>query len=268
MKRIDGLTQRDVFMKRLVQSKKQLVLLIFNSSLSIIVFVVTYFLDPLKYTAQSSLAAIPAFLLSIIILIIGQNISTHNEVEKVSEDSELTRETVKNYLHVTKMGTPKSAWEYIISRLPVLDYVQNTSFNFGDETEQSKERLYDDILYQRSIGKIARAVNQGLTWKDIGDDSAPERFRAIESQISGKCKGHYQYRFISQSEPQLGFVLLTYKDGTTEVLFNWDFRDIPQDPVILLSRDPEILNMFAAQYKGLWRVAVEDYDSKATKSTS
>lgn len=255
-------------MKKPTSSNKQLVLLIFNSILTIATFVITYYIDPLKYTSQSSLAAIPAFLLSIIVLIIGQNISTHNEVEKVSEDSERICETVKNYLHVTKMGTPKHAWEYIIHRLPVLDYVQNTSFNFEDEEEQTNERLYDDISYQQSFGKIAKYVNQGLTWKDVGDRSALERFRKISNQVSVKHRGHYQYKFITQSEPQIGFVILTYKDGTKEVLFNWDFRDIPQDPVVLLSRDPEMLNLFAAQYKGLWRVAVEDYDSKAIKSTS
>lgn len=249
-------------------SKRQLVLLIFNSILSIIVFVITYFLDPLKYTSQSTLAAIPAFLLSIIVLIIGQNISTYNEVEKVSEDSELICETVKNYLHVTKMGTPKSAWEYIINRLPVLEYVQNTSFNFEYETEQTNERLYDSNSYQQSYSKIGKYINQGLIWKDIGDSSALERFKKIDERIIGKSKGHYQYKLTTQSEPQIGFIILTYKDGTTEVLFNWDFRDIPQDPVVLLSRDQEILNMFAAQYKGLWRIAVDDYDSKAIKSTS
>ena len=249
-------------------SKKQLVLLIFNLILSVAVFVITYFLDPLKYTSQSSLAAIPAFLLSIIVLIIGQNITTHNGVEKVSEDSELICETVKNYLHITKVGTPKYAWEYIINRLPVLEYVQNTSFNFMDETEQSKERLYDGETYQQSFMKIAKYINQGLMWKDIGDVSALERFKKLGNCVNHKSKGHYQYRLITQSEPQIGFIILTYKDGSVEVLFNWDFRDIPQDPVVLLSRDQEIINMFAAQYKGLWKTSVENYDSKATKSTS
>ena len=166
------------------------------------------------------------------------------------------------------MGTPKSAWEYIINRLPVLEYVQNTSFNFEDETEQTNERLYDGNSYQQSYSKIAKYVNQGLIWKDIGDSSALERFKKIDELIIEKSKGHYQYKLITQSEPQIGFIILTYKDGTTEVLFNWDFRDIPQDPVVLLSRDQEILDMFAAQYKGLWRTAVNDYDSKAIKSTS
>lgn len=249
-------------------SKKWLLLLIFNSLLSIVVFVISYFLDPLKYTSQTTLAAIPAFLLSIIVLIIGQNISTHNEIDKVSDDSEIICETVKNYLHVTKIGTPKSAWEYIINRLPVLEFVQNTSFNYMDESEQTRERLYDGLIYQQSYSRIAKYVNRGLTWKDIGDSSALERFKKIRSFVSNKNKGMYIYKIISQSEPQIGFIILTYKDGSTEVLFNWDFRDIPQDPVVLLSRDQEIINMFAAQYKGLWRTAVEDYDSSATRSTS
>lgn len=255
-------------MKKPKYSKTQWISLIISPILSLIAFVLTYFLDPLKYTTQSPLAAIPAFLLSIIILIVGQTITTHNEVEKVSAESEQINETVKNYLHITKVGTPKSAWEYVIHRLPILEYVQNTSFNFGDEKEQTTERLYDAEFYQQSIIKIARQVNQGLEWKDIGDLSAIERFKKVDSQVVQKCKGHYQYKLIKQSEPQIGFILLTYKDGTKEVLFNWDFRDIPQDPVVLLSRDQEIFNMFAAQYKGLWRVAVDGYDKSAIKSTS
>ena len=254
-------------MKRLSSGKKQL-LLIFNSVLTIVIFVITYFLDPLKYTSQSPLAAIPAFLLSIVVLIIGQNISTHNEVEKVSEESAQICETVKNYLHVIKMGTPKYAWGYIINRLSILEYVQNTSFNFDDEIEQTQERLYSSESYILSINRIAKSINRGLIWRDVGDVSAIDRFEMIKSQISEKSKGQYQFKLVSQSEPQLGFIILTYKDGATEVLFNWDFRDIPKDPVVLLSRDPEIVDMFAAQYKGLWKVAVEDYDNKATKSTS
>ena len=248
--------------------RKQLFILIASPILSLISFVFTYLLDPLNYQEHVSLAAIPAFLLSIIILIIGQIITIHNEVEKVSVDSERIYETVKNYLHVTKMGTPQSAWKYIVERLPILEYVQNTSFNFEDEKQESNERLYDNDVYQQSLKIIAKYVNKGLKWNDIGDASATERFRKIFSSISTNPKGRYNYKLITQSEPQIGFVLLTYKDGTIEVLFNWDFRDIPQDPTVLLSRDSEIFTMFAAQYKSLWRVAVNDYDNSATKSTS
>jgi hypothetical protein len=255
--------------KRSGRRKSSWIFLIIGPALSLVTFVLAYYLNPLDYSTQSSLAAIPAFLLSVIILIISHKIAVFREVERVSTDSGRIYEAVKNYLHVTKIGTPKKAWEYIIHRLPVLEYVQNTSFNFEDEKEQSGERLYDAGTYQQSAIKIARQIEQGLTWKDIGDSSAINRFQKIESHIKkNKCLGRYAYRLIKQAEPQIGFVLLTYKDGTTEVLFNWDFRDIPQDPVVLLSRDREIFNMFAAQYKGLWRVAVQDYDSKATKSTS
>jgi len=256
-------------MKSLTRRKSNWIILIISPMFSLVAFVLTYFLNPLQYSTQSALAAIPAFLLSVIILIISHIIAVFREVEKVSNDSDRIHEAVKNYLHVTKIGTPKKAWEYIIHRLPVLDYVQNTSFNFEDEKEQSDERLYDAVTYQQSTTKIALQIEQGLTWKDIGDSTAIDRFRRIESCIKeSKNLGRYMFRLIRQTEPQIGFVLLTYKDGTTEVLFNWDFRDIPQDPVVLLSRDHEIFNMFAAQFKGLWRIAVQDYDSKATRSTS
>ena len=48
-------------MKKMNSSTKQLILLIFNSVLTIATFVITYYIDPLKYTSQSSLAAVPAF---------------------------------------------------------------------------------------------------------------------------------------------------------------------------------------------------------------
>lgn len=256
----------EYFMKININTSK--VALYASSIFSLIAFVLTYLLDPLKYTSQSPLAAIPAFLLSVVILIIGQIISIQCEVEKVSSDSDRICETVKNYLHVTKIGTPKSAWKYVIDRLPILEYVQNTSFNFNDEIEKTCKRLYDDDIYQKSSNEIAKYVNQGLNWEDIGDQSAVERLRTIMGCVPEKAKGRYMFRLISHAEPQIGFILLTYKDGTTEVLFNWDFRDMPQDPVVLLSRDHEIFNMFAAQYNGLWHVATGDYDSKATRSTS
>ena len=87
-------------MKKMNSSTKQLILLIFNSVLTIATFVITYYIDPLKYTSQSSLAAVPAFLLSIIVLIIGQNITTHNEVQKVSNNySDLEYDDEGNIIH-------------------------------------------------------------------------------------------------------------------------------------------------------------------------
>lgn len=256
-------------MKKPSRRKAHWLPLIISPILAVVSFVLTYFLNPLNYNTQSPLAAIPAFLLSIIILIIGHTITTFKEMEKVSTDSNRIFDAVKNYLHVTKIGTPKSAWEYVVHRLPILEYVQNTSFNFGDENEQSSERLYDANVYEQSFAQIAQYVSQGLTWKDIGDSTAISRFQKIKSCINEKKSvGKYDFKLIRCLEPQIGFILLTYKDGTKEVLFNWDFRDIPQDPIVLLSRDDEIFNMFAAQFKGLLRVAVQDYDSKATKSTS
>ena len=83
-------------MKKKNFDRKQLYILIASPVLSLISFVLAYFLDPLNYQEHVSLAAIPAFLLSIIILVIGQIITIHNEVEKVSVDSERIYETVKN----------------------------------------------------------------------------------------------------------------------------------------------------------------------------
>ena len=233
--------------------------------LAVISFVFGTIIDPLSYT---TLSAIPAFLFSTVILMIGQILSVQSEVNIISEESDTVCATVKNYMHVVKIGTPKKAWEYVISRLPVMDYVQNTSFNYEKELEQTKYRLYSAEIYLKSFKVIADQIKRGLLWQDIGDLTARERFEKIDSLIPKNSKGNYTWKLITQTEPQLGFIILTYNDGTKEVLFNWDFRDIPQDPVVLMSRDEEIINMFAAQHRGLWNAATEHYDTKATKSTS
>lgn len=62
-------------MRKKYFDKKQLLILIVSPILSLISFILTYYLDPLNYGNNISLAAIPAFLLSIIILIIGQIIT-------------------------------------------------------------------------------------------------------------------------------------------------------------------------------------------------
>jgi hypothetical protein len=256
-------------MKRYNKNTKEFIFAVASPILSLVAFVVTYFIDPLKYAKGGELAAIPAFFVSIIVLIICHLIVVFQSSNRSAEEIKNIYDAVKNYLHVIELGTPKKAWDYIIQRLPVLEYVQNTSFNFNDENEQSSERLYEGINYIESSAKIAEAVETGLMWKDIGDSSAKERFEKIRGHLEEKrILGRYLYKFIEQHEPQIGFILLTYKDGTKEVLFNWDFRDIPQDPIVLLSQDQEIFNMFAAQYKGLSKVAVNDYDSMAVKSTS
>lgn len=233
--------------------------------LSVISFIFGTIIDPLKF---DKLSAIPAFLLSIVILLIGQILTIQSEVDKVSDESSEVCSTVKNSIHVTRVGTPKKAWEYVISRLTVLDYVQNTSFNYEDEIEQTEYRLYSSEIYKKSNKEIACQIKRGLQWQDVGDPSAQKRFESIINQIPSNSKGSYEYRFISQIDPQIGFIILTYNDGTKEVLFNWDFRDIPHDPVVLLSRNEEIINMFAAQHRGLWRSATQHYDTKATRSTS
>ena len=232
---------------------------------AITIFITSYFWDPFNFNTFSTLLG---FLLSVITLLLGQIIDVQIEVDKTSDNTEIVCETMRDSLHITKLGTPKKAWKYIMERLPEFDYVQNTSFNFGEEIEKTQYRLYNDESYLKPAKTIAEHVNKGLQWHDIGDESASKRFEEIDAAVSKKTNGEYLYKLITQSEPQIGFILLTYKDGTKEALFNWDFREIPQDPTVLLSRDKDVFDMFAAQYTGLWREGSIPYDKTATRSTS
>jgi hypothetical protein len=234
-------------------------------------FVAAYYVDPLNFEGHAPLAAIPAFLLAIVILLISHNLATLREVERASGYSDRIYEAVKDYLHVTKIGSPETAAQYVLSRMPILREVRNTTLNLPDEIERSTEKLYDTTAYRDVSARVAEWAANGRRWKDIGDTRATERLRSnhkLASRSAGKRKSGYQYRLLTRDEPQINFILLTYEDGSTEVLFNWDFRNIGQDPTVLLSRDRDILEMFAVQFEHLWRAASPDHDSIAVTSTS
>jgi hypothetical protein len=223
-------------------------------------FLLAYFLDPLNFGGSGALAAVPATLLAIVVLLIGQNVAAYRELERAANQSREIYEAVKDYLHVTKVGSPERAMRYVTSRLPILQEVRNTSFNIRGQTDRANDMFYETDLYADFREAIAEWSCKGVRWKDIGDGLAAERFRAIRAAAEGKGRSRYQYRLVLQNEPQLNFVLLSYPDGTAEVLFNWDFRNFGQDPVVLLSRDRDIVEMFTVQFEHLWMRASRDHD--------
>jgi hypothetical protein len=233
-------------------------------------FVITYFIDPLNFGGHNALAAIPAILLAVVVLLIGQNVAAYRELERAANQTREIYEAVKDYLHVTKVGSPERGMRYIASRLPILQEVRNTSFNLRDQTDRADDMFYDTDLYRELSTAIAHWSCKGLRWKDIGDSLAVDRFRSIyrAAHSSGhESTSRYQYRLIKHNEPQLNFIILGYEDGTSEVLFNWDFRNFGQDPIVLLSRDRDIVQMFTVQFEQLWKRASPDHDTYDLEAT-
>jgi len=246
------------------------IFIIIGPIISLIAFVITYYLDPLNFSNQQPYSALPAFLVSIVILIINHNINTSYELKKVNQYSDHIYDAVKDYLHVMTLGSPEKALSYVISRLPILREVKNTSFNLFDHLERADEKFYDTELYKDSLNQIAYYSCKKLIWKDIGDSFSLNRVRKINTLATSMAKGkknHYKYRLISHNEPQLNFIILEYEDCSREVLFNWDFRGIGQDPTVLISRDKQILDMFTIHYSLLWKSSSIDHDNNAIRST-
>lgn len=259
-------------MTRVQRGRSEWISLLGGPVLAVVSFVLAYYVDPLNFGGRQPLAAVPAFLLAIVILLISHTLSAHREIRQASEYSDRIYEAVKDYLHVTKVGSPESALQYVVGRLAILKDVRNTSFNLRDEVERSDEKLYETAVYEHLGRDIAEWASKGLRWKDIGDARAAGRLRSTKSRAdraAGRRPSTYQFRLLSRNEPQINFILLGYPDGSTEVLFNWDFRNIGQDPTVLLSRDRDIVEMFAVQFEHLWRASSPDHDdSTAVKSTS
>jgi hypothetical protein len=231
-------------------------------------FVGAWMFDP---EAMKEMSGIPAFLFSMIVLMISQWFVTVRQMQKTAENSDKLHDAIKNYLHVTPVGSPEEALRYIEGRLPAIREVMNTSFNIEEESERSDEKLYQTQVYDNLSKSIAVHCSNRLIWKDIGDTLALNRFRKTKEKCVETGKGKqlkYKYRVISHNEPQINFILLEYSEGSKEVLFNWDFRGLGQDPTVLISRDNHMVEMFTIQFNLLWRRASEDHDNQATRSTS
>ena len=129
--------------------------------ISLLVFLVSFYIDPLNFGKEQPLATLPAFFLALLVLIINQNINTSKEIQKTNQYSDVIYEAIKDYLHVTPIGNPEKAFDYIISRLPALREVKNTSFNIKNEMERADEKFYDTEVYRKSGEKIAFYSTKG-----------------------------------------------------------------------------------------------------------
>ena len=155
--------------------------------------------------------------------------------------------------------------------MPIIREAQNTSFNLNDESERANEKFYETSAYEETMDKISYYSCRSLIWKDIGDSLAVARMRQIKNSTDDHSRGKkhgYRFKLISHQEPQMNFIVLEYTDGEREVLFNWDFRGVGQDPTVLISRDRQIVDMFSIHFAHLWRGASDDHDSHPTKSVS
>lgn len=232
--------------------------------LSLASFILAYRFDPLHFADAKPMAAIPAVFISISILIITQSISSELGAHRASIRSEEICETIRKHLHVVPVGSAEHAFRYIHSRISELREVKNTSFNLDNETERADEKLYGAAIYAETSKQIAAYCTQSLIWKDVGDRLGLNRLRTIHRLCEKKArskKSGYAYRLIRHDEPQINFIILEYMNGDREVLFNWDFRGTGQDPRVLLSREPDIIEMFSVQFALLWRHASPDHDS-------
>lgn len=225
-------------------------------------FIAAYFIDPLNFSHHDPLAAIPAFLLATVILMIGQNVAAYRELERASGRSEEIHNAIENSLQVTKIGSPEQGMRFVKARLPILREARNTSFNVSDYKDRANDMFYDTDVYRGLSDAVAKWSAKGVRWKDIGDEFAVDRLRHINvTSLSTSKASAYHYKLLKEQEPQLNFVVLGYQDGTSEVLFNWDFRSLSQDPVVLASRDSDVVNMFTVQFERLWMRASLDHEA-------
>lgn len=269
-----------------MSSKKQIIISTVINVLEIVLSLVSYILfiyfDPLKVSDTQSLSSLPSFFITIIIMILGNLINTavamHSYSEKlniikneVNEGNANIIKQIKENINVTKVGYPEEAFGYIISKLNNVEEIKNTSFTVTERNDDAKNHLYDTEKYINGLKSIKKYVTDGGIWHDVGDNNAASRFRKIYNNIFAEDKEKnykYQFKLIESEIPQINFTIITYKNKSKEVLFNWDYKTAGKEPIVVSSRDREMIDMFTYHFEYLEKVASLDHDSMKTKSVS
>ena len=222
--------------------------------LSIVAFIALLRTDPFGLANLSQNPELPAFFLSIVVLLVSDRISGLFQMQENKEQTKRLADLIKDSHSVVKFRTPRDAIQYISNRIDSLRSVENISVNTDDEFIDVDDYFYRSEQYDSFISSISSGVAKGLIWRDLGDKYAKKRFDKIGGLVAKKkSKGTYQYKLISHNEPQITFTIIQYHDGTREVLFNWDYRSPGAEPNVMLSRDEDLVTMFAIHFTILWK---------------
>lgn len=211
--------------------------------------------------------ALAAFLLSVYTLFHDQYSKTKKSLANTEKVSSQTSIDVKNHLQVFKLDEPpaKTFDDYVIKRLNIIQCVKNTSFNKENDHHEADEYFNESEEVLNAPKYVNQEIYAGLKWQDIGDSIALNRFRLWHEscdQATRKTskKGYYKSAIINNRVPYPNFLIITYKDGYEEVLFNWDFRTPGHTPNVLVSNAPELVNFYKAQFNLLLINATVDSD--------
>lgn len=201
-----------------------------------------------------------AFLLALVTYLYDQDQRFSKRLKKTDENSNQMANDVKKHLQVIRLyNTAKTFDTYVIKRLNLIESVKNTSFNLKNSHEEADDKfnLRDEVL--NAPYEVRKAVEKGLKWRDIGDNYAVKRFKLWREICSCDSRtGLYEYKILNPEVPYPNFLIITYKDGIEEVLFNWDHRGA--NPTVLASREKDLVEFYCNQFSLLSKAASNNGD--------
>lgn len=203
------------------------------------------------FTPSLSSYSYIAFLLALVTYLYDQDKRFSKRLKKTDENSNQMANDVKKHLQVIQIKKTAKTWdEYVIKRLDQIKSIKNTSFNLPEDHADADDKFNESEELQNAPELVKRAIENGLKWRDIGDDLAIDRFRkwrTICSNIAEQSTGRYEYSILNAAVPYPNFMIITYKDDFEEVLFNWDHRK-SLNPTVLASREEELVRFYNAQF--------------------
>jgi hypothetical protein len=152
-------------------------------------------------------------------------------------------------VNLTRFGDDIAATDYILSREKDIMTVYNTRFSTQYEFSRSRDQVLGQESYNDYNEMIKRLVRKGVVWKDIVTMNMLSIFDEF-FEIANETTTFYSMKVVNTS-PRYNFIILIYKDGSEELIINWDFvRDNQPKPILI--RDADIVASFRSHFNDIW----------------
>ncbi len=238
--------------KKNFKKKISIVGLIFSSVLFFTSVQVNFFpdnvsLDPL----------IRATLIFIVSLFFSETLSRIVAKNELDEHLENVKSIISKTIDCRSIGSTQDALEYIIYRLPKLEYVENTHVKVGDHVQDA---IYHEPFYQKYVAALKKQVDKGLIWNDILGESSEYRKQIIEWVKEKPHRRKLYTKVIPNNMPIVNHITLKYKDEKKESLFGWSSQIDKPVVEVFVTSNKNLISFFEAYFNELG-----NHDTKKVK---
>lgn len=151
------------------------------------------------------------------------------------------------------LGSVADGVRWFGENLEGLTRVENTVFTRGDNSH-----IIDQTTWNRHLKVIQQAIGSNCVWTDIATPAHIPDLQKFRDALPAADRRRYNLYSLDVQAPILQCMTLRYSDGTTKVLFGWDFASQTcKSDFVFLGEGEQIGNYFGQYMTGLEHVSAK-----------